>query len=187
MSSNKSIREVMEYTYGKGCMFIRADIAERIKQMGGIKTYKVFIQQKHYTGKKLRRLERNLTYHHLVHKSEGGKATIENGAVINELAHQYIHSLPREQEEVINDMLRDYKKEFELHFGIATFDGKTLNIDPYTITFDTNSKDVLTIPVYPNTKEDYEKRQKFNRAKQKQETRQLIDNILNEEGNCNER
>ena len=32
----------------------------------------------------------------------------------------------------------------------------------------------ITIPVYDNTKEDYEKRKKFNRAKMKRETQQFI-------------
>ena len=38
---------------------------------------------------------------------------MENGAVINSLAHMYMHSLPREQEEEINEELRKYKKDIE--------------------------------------------------------------------------
>ena len=39
-----------------------------------------------------------------------GETTKENGAIVSALGQFYIHSLPREHEEVINDMLRDYKK-----------------------------------------------------------------------------
>ena len=52
-----------------------------------------------------------MTLHHLKHRSEGGATSERNGAVISTLAHQYLHSLPREQEEVINGMLREYKSK----------------------------------------------------------------------------
>lgn len=32
---------------------------------------------------------------------------------MNALAHQYMHSLPRNQEEVINDFLREYKRRLD--------------------------------------------------------------------------
>ena len=33
----------------------------------------------------------DLTYHHLIKKSYGGKKTIENGALLMPVAHQYLH------------------------------------------------------------------------------------------------
>lgn len=39
---------------------------------------------------KITRLD-DLTYHHIVKKSYGGKKTIENGALLIPLAHQYLH------------------------------------------------------------------------------------------------
>lgn len=38
---------------------------------------------------------------------------MENGAVINSLAHMYMHSLSREDEEFINEELRKYKKDID--------------------------------------------------------------------------
>lgn len=69
----------------------------------------------------------------------------------------YIHSLPRKQEEVINDMLREYKKckiEFvdELDTGIE-------------LAF-------TDLQVYDNKKE---KKDKFNRAKEKENSRKNIE------------
>ena len=46
MSTNKSAREALEAIYGKGCMFKKAKIAEKIEAMGGIKTYRRFLEEK---------------------------------------------------------------------------------------------------------------------------------------------
>lgn len=40
--------------YGKGCMFKRARIAQRIETMGRIETYKKFLQEKKYTLKQIK-------------------------------------------------------------------------------------------------------------------------------------
>ena len=178
---NKSARQLLEMIYGKGCMFKRAHIAERLKQSGiAIKGYKVFVGEKRYKSKKIRRLEETMTYHHLQHHADGGKTDVENGAVVNELAHRYLHSLPREQEEVINNMLRDFKQELEIRGGILVPTETGLEIrQPFQIQlgFDIGD-DYDVIPVYDNTKEDKER--KFNRAKVKQETLQLINEELYE-------
>lgn len=36
-------------------------------------------------------LDRNATFHHIVKKENGGKEVIENGAVLNKTAHEYLH------------------------------------------------------------------------------------------------
>ena len=69
---NKVIRERLERIYGEGCMFQRAYIAERIEQIGGIKTYKEYIREHKYTFKKVKKLEETMTLHHLKHRSERG-------------------------------------------------------------------------------------------------------------------
>ena len=107
---NRKIREELERIYGKGCMFQKAKVEKRIEEIGGIKTYKQFKEQHRFTLKRERVFENMMTYHHLIHKSEGGETTVENGAVVASLPHMYMHSLPREQEEIINDMLRNFKE-----------------------------------------------------------------------------
>lgn len=109
--SNKKTRILLASIFGSGCMFKKAHVEQFVEKLGIIKTYKRFKAEQRYTSKKAKILEQRLTLHHLQHRSEGGKATIENGAVINELAHRYIHSLPRNQEEVINDYLREWKRQ----------------------------------------------------------------------------
>lgn len=162
MSSNKKVREALESVYGRRCMFKMAKIAERIEAVGGIKTYKKFLEEKRYTLKDIKKLEKILTYHHLRHKFEGGKATIENGAEINSLAHTYMHSLPREHEEVINNMLREYKNSMECTVEFVD------NLDfPYTINTTVFVPDELG-----------KKKQKYNRTKEKRKWQEEIEEEL---------
>lgn len=177
--TNKSARQALEIRYGKKCMFNRAKIAEKIEQMGGIKTYKTFKKQCRYTKNKLKKLEETLTYHHLVHRSEGGATTVENGAVINELAHQYIHSLPREEEELINDMLRSFKLSTAIvNSGVVI---QTQQVDiPFLTEEAVQGDDFLVIPVYENTKHkgDFPRTPTpFNRAKAKKEFKRQLDEV----------
>lgn len=177
MSSNAEGRRLLQMIYGKGCMFKKAHIEEQVEALRTIKTYKRFLRETKYTSKKVKKLESNITYHHLKHKSEGGNVSIENGSLINELAHRYIHSLPRKDEEVINDMLREYK----LSGGILIPQQGLVQVEQpfsYDIDFSLDT-DYMTIPAYDNIIEDEMcKKQKFNRAKIKRKTKQLVDEEL---------
>lgn len=70
-NSNRSAKKELERIYGKGCFFHRAHVAERIEEIGGIKTFKVFVKEKRFKGKPI---SHQITYHHLKHKSEGRKS-----------------------------------------------------------------------------------------------------------------
>ena len=179
MSSNKGVKWLLELHYGKGCMFRKARIAERIEKMGGIKTYKKFVEETHYKGRKIRILESHLTLHHLQHRSEGGPTTEANGAVVNELAHRYLHSLPRDQEEVINNMLRGYKLNVS-QIGITQDGLQVISADSIPLEFQIgDEEEFITIPLEDNTREDIDRR--YNRAKEKQELRRYIDEILGDD------
>ena len=67
---NRSTKRELEKKYGKGCFFARARCAERIEVMGGIRTFKTFIQEKRFKGKKV---SHQITFHHLKHRSERWK------------------------------------------------------------------------------------------------------------------
>jgi hypothetical protein len=151
-------------------MFNKARIAERIEMMGGIRTYKSYVAEKRFKGKKI---SKQLTYHHLKHKSDGGKATVENGAVVEATAHAYLHSLPRHQEEVINNMLRAYK------INAMAFTTEEV-LDHTSIEFDMT--DYVTIPLEDDTPKYNRKRairerkrqEELSRAKIKEETRKAL-------------
>lgn len=153
-------------------MFEKARIAERIEKMGGIRTYRSYLANKKFKSK---RIVKQLTYHHLQHKADGGKATEENGAVIDATAHSYLHSLPRYQEEIINNMLRAYKiNVLELR------DGQVLGYDSIEVE---DEIEFISIPIEQDeaeirrTRAIYEKKkqEELSRAKIKQETRRLVE------------
>ena len=156
--SNKSVRMMIEQIYGKGCMFKKAKIAERIEKMGGIKTYKMFLEEKRYTLKQIKKAEKILTYHHLKHKFEGGQATVRNGAEINSLAHCYIHSLDRKSEEIINDMIREYKNSVKCSIEL---------VDDIELLFDIKATTIIPAELE-------KKKEKYNRAKEKQKWQKEI-------------
>lgn len=117
---NKSVRKQLEQIYEKGCMFEKAHCEEQIEKLKKIKTFKCYLTEKRYTSKQINQLKKQMTLHHLKHKSEGGPTSLENGGVINQLAHSYMHSLPREHEEVINNMIREYKLNTAIIQGNGT-------------------------------------------------------------------
>jgi len=160
MKQNKKVREKLEKQYGKGCMFKKAKVEEKIEKRV-IKTYRKFIENRKYTGKVIEFYESQMNLHHLKHKAEGGATTVENSAEVCSLAHMYMHSLPRGQEEIINNILREYKRQ----------------IDECEVVVDDVDVPFTVIPV-----EFYvDERGKYNRAKKKQEDKRLIDKYYEEE------
>lgn len=159
--SNKSVRQLMEKKYGKRCMIEAAGIRKiPVSERKKIKGY--------------RRTQEQLTYHHILEKSNGGPATEENGAVIKEYNHAWLHRLPEDQKQIINRKLQEYKMTFvELK---ATDRG--LETEAHEIPIELDLSDCIEIPLYDNTKEDNQKRQKFNRAKVKEEFRRRIEEDL---------
>jgi hypothetical protein len=99
-----------------------------------------------------------------------GKATVENGANLEEITHQWFHSLPRAKEEEANDMLREWKLSF------ATLSGEEQEIvfgeESGTIDLELGD-DFIEIPLLPQTK-----KQKYNRAKTKREYQRIVDEDL---------
>ena len=112
MSDNKAKREELEKIYGSGSMFQRSKAEAYISTLPKIKGYQRYIHEKHFTTKEIKKLVRQMNFHHLKHVSEGGETTLENGAVVNALEHQYMHNLPRGHEEIINNHIRKWKVDF---------------------------------------------------------------------------
>lgn len=162
MGSNKKKRQELEQIYGEGSMFEKAKTEEYVSTLPKIKGYKVFLKEKHYTSKDIARLKKRMNYHHLQHRAEGGGTTIENGAIVSEIEHRYLHSLPRNQEEIINNHIRQWKLDFISLTTESVIDSKEIDIDL--------SKDFIEIPAH-----DYKKRTKKEliHKQRKQEKREL--------------
>lgn len=166
---NKVIREELERIYGKGCMFQRAYVSQRLQQLGVSQAYTVF--KKKYTLNQQKTLEKRMTLHHLKHNAEGGRTTLDNGAVVNELAHRYLHSLPRREEERANNMIRDWKRdkdngfeECEVQLAPAEEIEQPFELDIMTASIDSKGR----------IKPHKAKKKKYNRAKAKRKTKKMI-------------
>ena len=161
MKKNKKVRKELERKYGRVCMFKNANIEKKVEETRVIKTYKRFLQEKRYTGKSIKKLEKMLTLHHLKHRSDGGQTNAENGAIINELAHTYMHSLPRKHEEFINNELRRYKKQYD--------ECKVVYVDDIEVPFEIKFTDF---------KLEDKKKEKYNRAKTREELIKLSEKYV---------
>ena len=93
--------------------------------------------------------------------------------MVDTTAHAYLHSLPRHQEEIINNMLRTYKINFiEMNTqGVVQHDATEFDMSDY-----------ITIPLEPddiqyNRKRairERKQREQLSRAKIKEETRKAL-------------
>lgn len=162
MASNKKKREQLEEIYGKGSMFEKSHTEDYISTLPKIKGYKKFLKEKHFTSKEIKKLTERMNYHHLEHKADGGATSIENGAIVNELEHRYLHSLPRNQEEVINNHIRQWKIDFITLSTESVIDSEQIQIDL--------NEDYIEIPVY-----DYKKmtKKELIRKQRRMEKREL--------------
>ena len=168
MNSNKEAKEKLIALYGEISMFQESGAEKYIEGLRRIKTYKKYLEQKRFRGKKI---SKQLQYHHLKHKSEGGRATVENGALVYDPEHSYMHSLPRKQEEIINNHLRQFKVDFMVLQNMQVKDSGVL--EP--------SEEVIEIPVkttyrkpdttYQEDKKRREETREYNRLRKEYEDR----------------
>lgn len=117
-----------------------------------------------------KKTQEQLTYHHIQERSNGGPATEENGAILKEYNHAWLHKQSPETIEAINQKLQEYKATISASI-LQTSDSDIEQSMPIELSFDTS--DCITIPAYDT--EPKEKKNKFNRAKVKQETKEMIE------------
>lgn len=144
MSSNKHIKDRMIAKYGAECwidkLHLRPDNEPR-----------------RYTSKGQYKRMKQLTYHHILEKRNGGKSTEENGAILSAENHAWFHKQPIEVQKRLNEIFQEYKKQFAL---LGEDDKKAIN--------ESKPKDL-----------SYEKfitqaRKSYNRAKEKRDLREAI-------------
>mgnify|MGYP003299618329 FL=1 len=166
---NASARRRLERIYGKVDMFTKAEVEKELEKLN-IKGYKTFEEEKRLKGQPI---SQQLTFHHLKHRSEGGDYSTANGALIGLTRHEYMHSLSREEEEIANDIIRNWK----VNFLIMNGKGEVSNSG----TIKSDFSDCITIPIHRKKKkilnEQYKKYIHPSRAKLKEE----LHNIIKEE------
>lgn len=129
MSDNKSIRKKMEKIFGRKCMIEEAGIRYiPVEERRKIKGYK--------------RFQERITYHHIKEKQNGGKRTIENGALIKDYNHNWLHTLTEEEKEEVNNKLQAYK------MNVLVMSGQLEVLKQMSLDFEFNEDDCIIIPAY---------------------------------------
>lgn len=139
MSSNKKVKEKLIQLYGAECFIEKLHLRKD--------------KERHYTSKKQMKIMKQLTYHHIKEKSKGGRATVENGALLSEENHIWFHKQNNVSQAKMNKKFQEYKK-----CKVELVDEVPEEIEIVAIDFDITEEKV-----------------KYNRAKKKQEDRKKID------------
>lgn len=144
--SNKRIKEKMIKIYGAKCFIDKLQL-RKDKQI--------------YTGKAQYQKMKQLTYHHIVPKCKGGKATIENGALLSVENHIWFNKQSKKRQKSMNNKFQEYKASFKIGVAELTTEGIE-QITEYTPEIE----EPIYIPAYDFTEEEY---QEFLQRKRKSE------------------
>jgi len=158
MSSNKTVREELEKIYGEKCM-----MHEGLK-ISGYKYCKV-----KYKGKAIeKQLKHQLTLHHIKPLREGGKTTVDNGAVLCRGCHSFLEETSPEKRMQLNRALIDYK------LSIAEVTTKGVQ---QAHNIDIDMAECMIIPLVENDKNRRIKTNKQRRTKEKEELRRKLEDL----------
>lgn len=150
MSSNKRAKEKLIQMYGAECFI------EKLKLRKDTKPRK-------YKGKSQMKKMKQLTYHHIRMKKDGGKATIENGALLSVENHAWFHKQTPENQTMMNNMFQEYKRNYQ--------ECKVVFVDELDFPFEIKATEF-------HIDEREQRKVKYNRAKEKRELQKQIDDEL---------
>ena len=124
-----------------------------------------------YTGKNQYKKMKMLTYHHIKEKSKGGKATVENGALLSAENHAWFHQQPKADQERMNQQFQDLKRNIDNNYEPCEV--QLAPESDITLPFDL---DIMTVNIDDTGKIKPQKKakKKYNRAKTKRKTKKLI-------------
>ena len=144
MSSNKSARKRLEEKYGKECF---------IEKLG----LRRFDKPRKYKSRGQKKKMKQLTYHHIVMRKDGGETSIENGALLSIENHTWFHQQPIEKQEKMNNVFQDYKQLVD--------ECRVILVDDIDVPF-------KILPTEISIEDRVKK--KYDRAKKKKNDRELI-------------
>lgn len=156
MSSNKKAKEDLIRQYGAECFIEKLKLRKDVKP-------------KRYKGKGQMKRMRQLTYHHIKMKKDGGKATRENGALLSAENHSWFHQQSPQAQGYMNAMFQEYKRQVD-ECKVVFVDELDLGFEirPAIIAIDEKGQILDT------------KKEKYNRAKEKREFQKIVDKELGE-------
>lgn len=98
--SNKRAKEKLIELYGAECFIEKLHL--RIDK-----------EPRKYTSKGQKKRMKQLTYHHIREKSNGGQATAENGALLSAENHAWFNKQSKETQKQMNELFQEYKQSVE--------------------------------------------------------------------------
>lgn len=154
MSSNKRAKEELIKIYGAECFIDKLKLRDE--------------SGRRYTGKGQKAKMKQLTYHHIKMKKDGGKATVENGALLSAENHAWFHKQSEPIQHQMNELFQEYKRLKSKKCDIVFVDHLDLGFEIKPITFTLDEKGQILDT----------KKEKYNRAKTKEEFRRKMDEEL---------
>ena len=152
-SSNKRAKQKLIELYGEECFIDKLHLRKGNKEK--------------YTSKGQYKKMKQLTYHHITKKEDGGKATLENGALLSLENHIWFNKQSPIEQARLNDIFQQYK------MGILEINnGKIINSE--IIHINSPKEEYITIPLEPDDRQ-------YNRAKIKRETQKMINRYYERE------
>ena len=143
--SNRRKKDELIKIYGPKCF---------IEELGLRKPAEIEKERKKYKGKKQLKIMDELTYHHIIERCKGGPTTLENGAILRNINHQWFNRQSKERQDEINEMFREYKKNFP-KFKIFAAELTTKGIQKAEVVeFKEPEEEFIVIPAYDMTEED---------------------------------
>ena len=133
MSSNRNVKRRLVQLFGKECFIDKLQLRE---------------ETKNYTGKNQKKKMKQLTYHHIIEKQNGGQATVENGAVLSEENHIWFNKQSKVKQNEINNKFQEYK----ISCLLGKLEKKGLVIEQYEEI--EKNEEFIEIPLEKNIKEE---------------------------------
>ena len=145
-SNNKRAKEELIRRYGAECFI------EKLKLRKDIEPRK-------YKGKGQMKKMKQLTYHHIRMKKDGGRATVENGALLSAENHAWFHKQNSQNQAIMNAMFQEYKKQYQ--------ECQVVFVDKLNLGFEIKAMEF-------HIDEREQKKEKYNRAKEKREFQRRV-------------
>ena len=98
--SNKRAKERLIQLYGAECFIEKLHLRKDT-------------EPRKYTSKGQRKRMKQLTYHHIKERQYGGKATVENGALLSAENHEWFNKQSKEAQKQMNELFQRYKASIE--------------------------------------------------------------------------
>lgn len=141
--SNKKARKKLIKLYGAECFIEKLHLRKDT-------------ELRQYTSKGQYEKMKQLTYHHIREKQHGGKATVENGALLSEENHIWFNEQSKESQKKMNELFQKYK---------ASVECKVEFVEELDTRFTVAS--VIIVPA--------ELEKKYNRAKEKRAWKKQVE------------